>query len=68
MVIKKCKHCKNKITNPLLKFICKCGINDLCSLCKYPNLHNCTFDRVKANQQKLETDNKKIEVGKVQKI
>lgn len=49
-------------------FSCKCGIPDLCSSCKDPNFHDCTFDHVKANQEKLQADNKKIEANKVQKI
>ena len=68
MIVKRCKYCNNKVTNKLVVFSCKCGINDLCSSCKDTNLHNCIFDHVKANQEKLKVDNKKIKANKVQKI
>ena len=67
-MVKRCEHCNNKVTNKLVVVSCKCGIPDLCSSCKDPNLHNCTFDHVKANQEKLKVANTKIEANKVQKI
>ena len=62
---RRCKKCNKKLKT--LFFTCKCK-NDFCSKCRYPSDHNCTFDFVKENQEKLKIENPVIHFKKLEKI
>ena len=51
--MKKCCHCKKKRIG-VIAFTCKCGLKKLCSHCRMPEDHNCTFDFQKDGREKLE--------------
>jgi hypothetical protein len=38
-----CEFCNKKKVN-VIPFTCKCGFNRLCTICRYPEIHNCTYD------------------------
>lgn len=62
---KKCKKCKN--ISSLMLFICKCN-NKYCLSCLLPEKHNCSFDYVKENKDKLKNSLEKVENKKIVKI
>jgi len=63
----KCEFCNKKVPS-LLSFSCKCSIKVLCSQCRLPEQHKCTFDYIKEGKQILEKNNPKIESDKLIKI
>ena len=54
----KCNKCKKKLS--LIYFTCKCG-NTYCIAHQIPHKHNCTFDYLNENKQKIKKNNPKIE-------
>lgn len=52
----KCFHCNKKIK--LINFKCKCE-QLFCSTCRFPEIHNCTFDFQSKGKELLEN---KLEV------
>ena len=38
-----CEYCNKKKVS-IQPFTCKCGLNILCVLCRYPETHNCQYD------------------------
>ena len=61
----RCHTCNKKVG--LLGFECKCGGN-YCSLHRFNNDHNCTFDFKSVEIQKLKDANPKITAPKIIKI
>ena len=61
----RCHLCKKKLK--LLNFTCKCE-HKFCSKCRYPSVHNCTFDYVAENKKKLEKENPVINFVKIESI
>ena len=62
---KKCKHCRKKLS--LISFTCKCG-HLYCITHQNPHIHNCSYNYLKENKQKLEKDNPKIESSMDKKL
>ena len=60
----RCPICKKKSH---LSFKCKCG-KELCIKHRYPEEHNCSFDKAKEQIEKLKKDNPKIIPSKLEKI
>lgn len=60
----RCEKCKKKI---LMTFTCSCE-HVFCIKCRMPEDHMCTFDYVKAFQEKLTRDNEVVKGEKVAKI
>ena len=67
-MVQKCEYCKIKKVNTLLAYSCKCGIKNLCTICRNYDKHNCTFDYKKDAQENLKKNNEKIVADKVKKI
>jgi len=67
-MVQKCEYCKIKKINILLAYSCKCGVINLCTICRDPNKHNCIFDYKKDSQEKLKKTNMQIIADKVNKI
>ena len=59
----KCYHCKKKIK--IVEYTCKCTTKKFCSKCSAPESHNCTFDFVEDQKQKLENKLIKVENKKL---
>ena len=49
---KRCANCSKKLKANVLSFSCKCK-NLYCFKCYCPEVHSCTFDYLKENQEKL---------------
>lgn len=62
---KKCKHCKT--ISSLMLFDCKCK-NKYCLSCLLPETHNCSFDYVNENKDKLKNSLEKVENLKIIKL
>lgn len=65
--MKKCCHCKKKRIG-VIAFTCKCGLEKLCSRCRMPEDHNCTFDFQKDAKEKLEEKLPLVIPSKIDKI
>ena len=61
---KKCSHCKKKL---LSEYKCRCT-NEYCVKCRMPEVHNCSYDYVKAHQDELRKANPIILAEKVDRI
>jgi len=61
----RCMTCNKKIT--LISFECKCK-NFFCSIHRYPDSHNCTFDYKKYGKQLIEKANPIIMSSKVNSL
>jgi hypothetical protein len=61
----RCHMCRKKVG--LTGFDCRCG-NLYCSLHRYADKHNCTFDYRAMGRQEVEKHNPKIIASKIQKI
>lgn len=59
-----CVKCKRK--SPL-NMMCKCQ-KIVCISCRYPELHDCSFDFQKEGQEKLMKENPLIQCEKLEKI
>lgn len=64
----RCHHidCKKKLTLAG-KFICKCG-GEFCSLHRYADAHQCSYDHKSQHQAKLAKENKIVNFSKLDKI
>jgi hypothetical protein len=64
---KRCQYnnCTNKLD--LIPFTCRCGLVT-CVKHKFYKDHNCTYDYVKMNKEKLEKDNPLVIKDKINKI
>jgi hypothetical protein len=60
-----CIICNKKL--PIFTIKCKCN-KKLCSLHRYPNEHDCTYDYKQSYQEELKIKNKKLKIEKVNKI
>ena len=67
-MVQKCDFCKKNKVNSLIPFACKCELKKLCSTCRYPNDHNCTFDFREESRKDLEKNNPKIIGDKLNKL
>jgi len=59
-----CAFCKKKI---LMTFMCKCN-SVYCIQHRYPEVHNCTFDYLKHNQDHLRNNMQVVNGVKITKI
>jgi hypothetical protein len=62
----KCTYCKKKIG--VVSFECKCTNKRFCSNCRMPESHECSFDFLKEQQNKLKTTLIKVINNKLIKI
>lgn len=67
-MVSKCEHCKVKKIGLTSTFSCRCNLKNLCMTCRFPENHNCSFDFIKDGRDRLQKDNPKIEMIKVEKI
>ena len=51
----------------MTKYKCKCG-KEFCIKHRYPEEHNCSYDKTKEHMEKLKKDNPKIIPSKLDKI
>jgi hypothetical protein len=59
-----CDHCNNKIKG-LITYKCKCNYKILCSKCRLPETHECSFDFINEGKTILKNNNPKIISDKV---
>lgn len=57
-----CDYCKKKVG--IITFNCKCNHKNLCSKCRAPETHNCSFDHKTEERFKLMKANPKIIASK----
>lgn len=62
-----CEHCKKKKVG-VIPYNCNCGYNNLCSKCRLPEEHSCSFDFKSAAKEKLIKENPVVIKSKVDKI
>jgi len=63
-----CSYCNKKKVS-LIPFTCKCNTNfKLCSKCRMPEDHMCTYDFKTEQRKKLEDDNPIVIGMKMEKI
>ena len=62
----KCYHCKKKIK--IVEYTCKCTTKKFCNNCSAPEDHNCSFDFVAYQKDKLENKLLKVEKAKITTI
>ena len=62
-MVQKCEYCKIKKVNTLIAFSCRCGLKNLCTICK--DEHNCTFDYKENNVKILTKNNPQIIADKL---
>lgn len=62
----KCYHCKKKIK--IVEYTCKCTTKKFCNICSAPEDHNCSFDFVAYQKEKLENKLVKVEKAKITAI
>ncbi len=69
-MIQLCECCKIKKVSILQAITnsCKCDYKYLCTMCKYPDKHKCTFDYKNKFQKIIEKNNIKIEADKFTKM
>jgi predicted nucleic acid binding AN1-type Zn finger protein len=60
---KKCEHCQKKIKGMVHQ--CSCDLKKLCTKCRLPESHNCTFDFQKKQKESLKEKLVKVEHHKV---
>ena len=60
---KRCASCYKKL-QLALTFTCKCGLT-LCSIHRYPESHECTYDFKQEQRKNLEKSNPKIVASKI---
>lgn len=61
---KRCSHCNKKT---IVLITCPCT-NVYCLKCRYPELHNCTYDYLKFSKQQILKENPVITGEKLCKI
>lgn len=61
----RCKKCLKK--NTIMEFKCKCN-NIYCSIHRYPEEHDCSYDYKQNEKRKIVEENKKIKRFKIDKI
>jgi len=62
----RCHECHKKLSLAQ-QFECKCGLM-FCSMHRYADSHNCTFDYQTIQQKKLESSNPVVAPSKVQQL
>ena len=62
-----CDFCKKKKVN-IIPYKCKCGIKKLCSECRYPETHKCTYDFKTEGKILIEKNNPRIIANKIENI
>lgn len=62
----RCHNCKKKI-GIACRYQCRCGLT-FCSVHRYPEAHNCTFDYKTEGRNKLRENNPVIVAQKIQEI
>jgi hypothetical protein len=63
----KCESCKKKKLGAL-PFSCRCGLNQLCITCRYPESHDCKYDHKKEGRILLEKNNPQVIGLKLEKL
>ena len=59
-----CEYCKVKKTY-IIPYTCKCGYVQLCTLCRLPESHRCTFDYKTIGKEILKANNPLIIHNKI---
>lgn len=69
-MVQLCECCKIKKVSILQAITnsCKCNIKYLCTICKYPDKHKCTFDYKNKFQEIIKENNQKIVADKFTKM
>jgi len=62
-----CDFCKKKKVN-IIPYKCKCGIEKLCSKCRYPETHNCSYDFKTEGKILIEKNNPRIIANKIESL
>ncbi len=62
-----CEYCKKKKVG-IMPFSCKCDYKNLCTNCRFPDQHKCTFDYKKEWREKLEKANPVVVKDKLERI
>jgi predicted nucleic acid binding AN1-type Zn finger protein len=62
----KCDHCNKKAG--VMPFSCRCDYKKLCTKCRLPEKHNCTFDYIKLGKEEILKSNPVIVAEKLTKI
>ena len=62
----KCQFCGKKAG--LLTFGCKCDFTDLCVKCRYPDIHECTYDPKPDHKEKIKRENPQLVSEKLKKL
>ena len=61
-----CDYCKKKVG--IITFNCKCIYKNLCSKCRTPETHNCSFDYKSEERAKLRKANPVVIASKIEVI
>lgn len=67
-MVQKCQFCKIKKVSTVFHFTCKCGLDKLCTECRLPENHQCTFDFKEEGKKNLSIQNPKIIALKINEI
>jgi len=62
----RCQFCGKKAG--LLTFACKCEFTDLCVKCRFPDIHDCKYDRISENKERIKKENPQTVPTKLDKI
>jgi hypothetical protein len=62
----RCNNCNKKLN--IINFSCDCDYKNLCTNCRYPENHKCTYDFKTNERKKLEINNPKVIGDKFEKI
>lgn len=62
-----CDHCKTKKVGSV-SFVCKCNYKTLCIKCRYPFVHNCSYDFKNEWKNNLEKNLPVVIADKLTKI
>jgi hypothetical protein len=62
-----CEHCKKRKVG-IIAFNCKCSYKVLCSKCRLPEQHECTYDHKVEERKRLEEANPIVVGDKMERI
>jgi predicted nucleic acid binding AN1-type Zn finger protein len=60
-----CDFCKKRKVN-IIPYKCKCGLQRLCTKCRYPETHNCSYDFKAEGKLLIEKNNPHIIAKKIE--
>jgi hypothetical protein len=60
-----CDFCNKRKVN-IIPYKCKCGLERLCSKCRYPETHNCIYDFKIEGKILIEKNNPRIIANKIE--